>query len=33
MANSNISGMDKVEYYSIMTNISIIKSSSDLDNK
>ena len=30
---SNKEGMDKVFYYSIMTKISIIKSSIDLDNK
>ena len=29
----NKAGMDKVLYYTRMTNISIIKSSSDLDNK
>ena len=33
LADSNKSRMDKVLYYSRMTKISIIKSSSDLDNK
>ena len=33
LADTNKSGMDKVFYYSRMTNISIIKSSTDLDNK
>ena len=33
LADSNKSGMDKVFYYSTMTKISIIKSSTDLDNK
>ena len=33
LAYSNKAGMDKVLYYSRMTNISIIKSSTDLDNK
>ena len=33
LANSNKAGMDKVFYYSRMTKISIIKSSTDLDNK
>ena len=33
IADRNKSGMDKVLYYSIMTKISIIKSSTDLDNK
>ena len=33
LADSNKAGMDKVFYYSIMTKLSIIKSSSDLDNK
>ena len=33
LADSNKVGMDKVLYYSRMTNISIIKSSTDLDNK
>ena len=32
-ADSNKVGMDKVFYYTRMTKISIIKSSSDLDNK
>ena len=33
LVDSNKSGMDKVLYYAIMTKISIIKSSSDLDKK
>ena len=33
LADSNKAGMDKLFYYSIMTNISIIKSSTYLDNK
>ena len=33
LADSNKSGTDKVFYYSIITKISIIKSSTDLDNK
>ena len=33
LADSNISGMDKIFYYYRMTKISIIKSSTDLDNK
>ena len=33
LADSNKSGMDKEFYYSTMKNISIIKSSTDLDNK
>ena len=33
IADSNKSGMEKVFYYAIMTKISIIKSSSDIDNK
>ena len=33
LADSKKSGMDKVFYYSRMTKISIIKSSTDLDNK
>ena len=33
LSDSNKAGMDKVFYYDRMTNISIIKSSSDLDNK
>ena len=33
LADSNKAGMYKVFYYSIMTKISIIKSSTDLDNK
>ena len=33
LADSNKSVMDKVQYYYIMTKISIIKSSSDMDKK
>ena len=33
IADSNKAGMDKLLYYSIMTKISIINSSYDLDNK
>ena len=33
LADSNKAGMDKLFYYSRMTKISIIKSSTDLDNK
>ena len=33
LVDSNKAGMDKVFYYTIMTKISIIKSSSDIDNK
>ena len=33
LADSSKAGMDKVFYYSRMTKISIIKSSTDLDNK
>ena len=33
LADSNKAGMDKVFYYSRMTKISIIKSSTDIDNK
>ena len=33
LVDINKSGMEKVFYYSRMTNISIIKSSSDIDNK
>ena len=33
LAYSNKAGMDKLFYYSIMTKISIIKSSTDIDNK
>ena len=33
LADSNKAVMDKVFYYVIMKNISIIKSSSDIDNK